>query len=136
MALFLAGCFADATQLTGGNNCQSGPGWYCGYDGVPGIPRHLYYCPLAATTTSSAIDLGLCPEGACNASAGGNDYCRGGVSRSTMLGYPSYGWWCGENFSGGATGHLYFFDDNFGTDLGVCRAGCIIAAMGTPDYCR
>ncbi len=137
LVLVLAGCFADEAPLTGGATCQSGSGWWCGFDGVPGLTSHLYYCPTTATPATQALDVGACPSRSCEHGAtSGVDHCGGGVSRTHAFGYPGYGWWCGEAFSGGVVGHLYFFDEGWGSDLGACPSGCVIAAMNMPDYCR
>lgn len=136
LALLAVGCFSDETQLTSGAVCRSGPGWYCGFDGVPGFADHLYYCPATATRTTMATDLGQCPAMRCSASGSATDACAGGVSRSSAFGFPGYGWWCGEAFSGGTPGHLFFFADGLGADLGACASGCVIAGKEQPDHCR
>ena len=137
VSLFLVSCFADQALLEGGSACRSGTGWYCGFDGVPGDKTHLYYCPVVATTATSAIDLGECATSVCaNGEAPGVDHCQGGESRTKAFGYPGYGWWCGETFAGGTAGHLYFFDDDWGSDLGGCPNGCFVAGMNVADHCR
>lgn len=132
-----SGCFSDETLLTGGSMCREGTGWYCGFDGVPGDKTHLYYCPKSATATTAAIDLGRCPAAACtHGDMSGVDRCAGGSSRTMQFGYPGYGWWCGEAFTGGVAGHLYFFDDDWGADLGACPNGCAISGTNVADACR
>lgn len=131
-----AGCYADPALLAGGSQCRAGTGWFCGFDGVPGDKTHLYYCPTDATTATDAIDLGACPSAMCaHGQVSGVDACVGGVSKTKAFGYPGYGWWCGQAFSGGTAGHLYFFDNDWGADLGACANGCVIAAMGVADHC-
>ena len=136
VVLACGGCFGDETLLTGGATCRGGAGYHCGFDGVPGFADHLYYCPTTATSSTAAIDVGECPAKSCASGANGADACSGGVSRSGAFGYPGYGWWCGEAFAGGVAGHLYFFDDNLGADLGACPMGCVVAATDVADHCR
>jgi hypothetical protein len=134
LVALLAGCFADESQLSGGNVCRAGAGWYCGFDGVPGDQTHLYYCPPGSTAESMALDVGRCPQSSCEHDT--IDHCLGGSSMTQAFGNPGYGWWCGQAFDGGTPGNLYFFTDGGpGAELGKCPQGCIVAGKNDPDYC-
>ncbi len=127
------GSVVDA--VVGGIRCP-GFGWYCGGDGIiGGDSGSLYYCAPGA---QYATFLGACALGCVQAGPNQADYCQGGASAIVNpAGYPGEGWWCGgQSYGPGQSGHLYFFDAGYGTDLGPCPSNaCSVEPAGSPDKC-